>query len=354
MWLTTFRNWVLGPRSPRPPVRQRRPAQLRLEQLEDRALPSAYTAATVSDLIADFVATNHHGGANTITLAANTAFVLTAVDNTRDGATGLPVIKAGNDLTLVGNGDTIERSTASGIPDFRLLAVDGGGSLTAANLTLQNGLAFGAGAAAEGGAIYNQGTLVLDGLTVQANTAQGKIGKATTKSGSTGGPGEDAAGGGIWSGGTLTLQNGTTVQNNEALGGRGGQSMNGQGGPGGNGFGGGVYVAGGTVNLTSAVLSNNTALGGGGGSTDCCPGAGGDGQGGGLYVAGGTVSLRTDMVTSNTAQEGFGLGPSASYGGGMYIAAGATVYLDAFTLAHTSNNTANIDPDISGSYILLS
>ena len=43
-------------------------------------------------------------------------------------------------MTIVGNGDTIERSTAASTPDFRLLDVARGGSLTLENLTLQGGM----------------------------------------------------------------------------------------------------------------------------------------------------------------------------------------------------------------------
>src|SRR6516225_4814267 len=117
-------------RRPRPPGPQRHGPRLTLEQLEDRTLPSSYTAASVSDLIADINAANKHGGSNTITLAANTPFTLTAVDNTADGATGLPLIKSGDNLTILCDGDTIERSTAWGTPTFRLFDVANGGSLT--------------------------------------------------------------------------------------------------------------------------------------------------------------------------------------------------------------------------------
>ena len=70
---------------------------------------------------------------------------------------------------------------------------------------------------------------------------------------------------------------------------------------------------------------------------------------GGLYVAGGTVTLTKGTVESNFVNGG--------YGGGLFIAKGATVYLDSFTVANTINNTdssglngptANID----GTYIL--
>src|SRR5205807_1411286 len=91
-WLA---RWVAGAESskPRHTIR-RRGLRLRLEQLEDRHLPSSYTAASVSDLIADINAANLAGGSNTIALVAGNPFSLTAVNNTTDGRTGLPVIAA--------------------------------------------------------------------------------------------------------------------------------------------------------------------------------------------------------------------------------------------------------------------
>jgi hypothetical protein len=97
--------------------------------LEDRTLPSSYTAAKISDLIADINAANAAGGSNTITLAANAKFTLKDVNNTTDGATGLPVIAAGDTLTILGNGDTIERTNGGGgAPAFRLFDVASGAS----------------------------------------------------------------------------------------------------------------------------------------------------------------------------------------------------------------------------------
>jgi hypothetical protein len=135
--------------------------------LENRVVLSTFYAATASDLIADINAANTAGGANTIVLTAPTTspYDLTAVNNTTDGATGTPVIfgrtrrVAADNLTIVGNGDTIERSAASGTPAFRLFDVAGGASLTLENMTLQNGLAYGAGAAAQGGRRTQPGRL---------------------------------------------------------------------------------------------------------------------------------------------------------------------------------------------------
>jgi hypothetical protein len=332
----------------------------RLEALEGRALPSTYYAATASQLVADISAANKAGGANTIVLTAPTTspYVLTAVNNTADknGANGLPVIggkHGGGTLTIQGNGDTIERSTASGTPAFRLFDVAGGGSLALQNVTLQDGLATGSGAAADGGAIYNQGTLVLSGVTVQFNTAQGS-------------PGANAAGGGIWSGGSLTLENSSLVQGNSAVGGGnfatnaygggiciaggtasitgtafgGAYANQAEGNHAGSAYGGAVYVAGGTVTLSGdtvggppgpSLLDQQNVAQGGAYTT-------GYGYGGGICVAGGSVTLTHDVVEDNLA--GYpGGGSYGGEGGGIFVAAGAAVSIDAFTSQNTYGNT---------------
>jgi hypothetical protein len=324
-------------------------------------VPSGFTAGTVAELIADMKAANTAGGSNTITLVAGTTFTLTAVDNTTDGATGLPVIAANDTLTIVGNNDTIQRSTAKGTPAFRLFDVAGGASLTLESMTVENGLAQGNGAGAssgEGGAIYSQGTLALNTATVQNNTAQGYFFG-------------NAAGGGIYSSGSLTVQS-STIRNNQALGGTA-EGLEGAG-DGGSAFGGGLYISGGTATLTSATVSSNAARGGDGGTGGCGvasghrygePGGnGGNGLGGGLYVAAGTIDLHNDTVSGNTAAGGAGGqggkcgplqgakgSPGLSEGGGLYIDAAAAVCLDAFTQSNVKKNHASTSyPDIDGAY----
>jgi hypothetical protein len=330
------------------------------------------------------------------------------VDNTTDGATALPVIVANDSLTILGNGATIQRSKATGTPEFRLLDVAGGASLALANLTLQSGLAFGSGLSAEGGAIYNEGALDLNGVTVQNNIAQGQDGA-----------GNSAAGGGVYSGGSLTMEGGA-IKNNQAIGGqgyrgvlersrypayitaggRGGDGAGGGlcvvagtaeiidasfssnaavggvggtgcgGGSGGNGLGGGMCVSGGLVSLTNDTFSSNSAQGGqgGAGENQVIPGlvggvptpggSGGNAFGAGLYAGGGTLTLRDDSVTKNTAAGGAG-GSSRSRvgavglgeGGGIYIDTTATVSLDAYSVADILKNTASTNNnDIFGSY----
>jgi hypothetical protein len=358
------------------PALRRRGIRLACEQLEDRTVPSNFlTAATVTDLISDINTANSFGGSNTIALVAGTTFTLTS--------SGLPIIAANDSLTILGNGDTIERSTAAGTPDFRIFEVAGGASLTLASVTVQGGLVPGAG-----GGVYSSGSLTLEaGTIIRGNGAFGAPGDFWYGSST---PGGNAYGGGVYvAGGTATLTN-VTLSSNSVQGGAGPYYPDGyNAGPGGNGFGGGLYVAGGTVTLSNVTVSSNSALGGvglsggngygggvcvvggsvtlindtlssnsavgGGGGVSPFQqrGMGGTGFGGGLAAAGGTVTLRSDTVTGNFAQGGAGVKPrynGGSDGGGLYIDPAAVVYLDAFTLAHTKNNRPG---NIDGSYILI-
>src|SRR5262249_57648028 len=99
---------------------RRRPTRPRLavEVLEGRTVPANFTAASVSELIADINTANQNFEADTITLVAGRTFTLTTWENTTHGATGLPVITSSDNLTIVGNGDTLERSTGAGTPAF--------------------------------------------------------------------------------------------------------------------------------------------------------------------------------------------------------------------------------------------
>ena len=381
----------------RAPLPKRFSAQY--EPLEDRSLLTTFFAATAADLIKDIVAANKGNGASTIVLTAPTSapYALHAVNNNTDGSTVLPVIK--KSLTIVTEngaanpayGDTIDASRLG-----RLFDVAQGASLTLQNVTLQNSLENGLGGkhpiAADGGAILNRGTLVLNEVMIQDNTAAGIPGL-----------GQDAAGGGVWSSGSLTVGNSCVFQANSAIGSDDtGTNING-----GSAFGGAVYVAGGSANISGSFFGaynqqfGNLAAGGIGGSNhadgsagggaifvaggtvtvDACtignpPGAlgfnsnvaqgpslsgSGFGYGGGICVTGGTVVIKNSNIQYNVAGGyngggvawGGGYG-SYGYGGGIFIASGATVYLDAFTLANTYANDATWFPDIDGSYVVQS
>jgi hypothetical protein len=291
-----------------------------MQRLESRTLFAAYTAATPSELIADINAANASSGADTITLAAGATFSLTAADNTTNGATGLPTIAAGGGpLTILGNGDTIERNAATGTPAFRLFDVAAGASLTLKNLTLQGGLSTGPSVFSgqpptQGGAIYSQGALNLESVTVQNNTALGRGGFFAW-----GGlvDGADAQGGGLYSAGSLSLSN-CTIRNNRAIGGQGldkaWYTITGSGGTG-----------------TSVTVYTGTV--------------GGDGAGGGIYVASGTAAIRTTTLTANSTIAGTGgNGKGTSVANGLYINATASVGLDLFSKKNIKN------PDIVGKF----
>jgi hypothetical protein len=291
-----------------------------IERLESRTLFASYSASTAAQLIAAINSANSSTAADAITLVAGSTISMTQP---------LPGIAANSGgLTIFGNGDTIQRSSATGTPGFRLFDVAVGASLALMNLTLQGGLAY-----AQGGAIHNQGTLSLESVVVQNNTAQGGPGSA---GGYGPGSGGDGTGGGIYSTGALTLQ-GCTIRNNFALGGRGGdgylapQSMPGNltrhaydGTDGGNGYGGGVYIAAGTATIRNSTITANTAKGG----------AGGDGY-------------HSSGVHSRSGSAG------TSAGGGIYINASGSGGLDAATVKQTVRNAASSDKDIFGSYTLI-
>ena len=373
-----FSFWLRNWKRPAPTVRRRTQTSSRqrsffrprLEALEDRMVPAVFNVAAGDvygshGLIADINAANKTGGTNTINLAGG-VYDLTAVNNTTNGANGLPVISGGgkktaaDNLTIIGSsGAIIQRDPALGPSvSFRLFDVASGGSLTLENVTLQSGLAFGSGAAADGGAIYNQGTLTLTGATVQGNTAQGSDGPGVVKIKNkfyVALAGADAEGGGIWSSGTVKLEGGTTIggtlpsQVNEAQGGRGAPEQTAaQGaGAGGGGYGGGLYEAGGSVTMSDATLIGNQALGGAGHSKFGFAGNAGNGgaaSGGGLFVASGTLVMSNDTVEYNMALGGNGgSGSGSGYlgdggtgsGGGVYVG-GGTVTLQTVQLL--SNN----------------
>lgn len=301
-WLTNHLRLSLRPASRRRAQAARPTFRPRLQRLEDRTVLSSFTAATTSALIADIAAANKAGGTNTITLAANSTFDLTTVNNTTTGKkglgpNGLPVIggTVADKLTIIGNGDLIERSKVAGTAAFRLFQVATGSSLTLQNVTLQNGLEQGSSAtassAAAGGAIYNLGTLTLSGSTVSSNVASGygggieNEGTLTMSASNVSGNSAGYSGGGILNDSMLTVTN-STVQSNTGDGIYNGGtatvsgsnlSYNTSGG------GGAIYNAG-TLAISGSTLSYNTAVTNGGGI---------DGSGTGLTIDGTTLSNNT-------------------------------------------------------------
>ena len=291
---------------------------------------------SAGELTVAFQSANAFTGADVISLPANCAYTFGSPSALFFGPEAL---LAASDITVEGNGSTIQR--AGGAPPFRLFTVTadptnpstqaytspGAGKLTLHNLTVRGGLAKGGdangggGGAGMGGAIFNQGRLVLDGVTLTDNHARG--GSAGIPAAGSGGGGMGAsstgpngggfdtsvdanyqgsqhgsahAGGGGGGGGFQTTSNGNSSPDNRApaQGGAGGGPATGLGGaggrqapdfagsrksgPGGEGSGG---CGGGSAESSSG--SNGGDFGDGG-----TVGAHGGGGGGGVGGGGGT------------------------------------------------------------------
>src|SRR5262249_43311866 len=154
MWFYSWlrngkRSALAAPRRTQRSTQRRAGFRPRFESLEDRKLLSASglpypTAANVNQLIADIRYASSAGGDVTINLQPGHTFDLTSVNNTTDGGNGLPVIGGANsvNLTIVGNGDIIERLANKQVnPFFRLFEVAPSASLTLDHVTLQYGIA---------------------------------------------------------------------------------------------------------------------------------------------------------------------------------------------------------------------
>jgi hypothetical protein len=147
----------------------------------------------VAGLIAAIDTANGNGQADTINLAPGGTYTLTVINNTDNG---LPIITS--QITINGNGATIQRSSAVGTPDFRIINASNG-DLTLDSVTIKGGRAAGGGGLAgvgsklvvvnstvidnistsNGGGIYNRnsgsagGALTLINSTVSHNTGFG-------------------------------------------------------------------------------------------------------------------------------------------------------------------------------------
>ncbi|MFI8824104.1 right-handed parallel beta-helix repeat-containing protein [Streptomyces sp. NPDC053431] len=256
---------------------------------------------------------------------------LYTVTTPHNASNGLPVITS--QITLVGNGSTIRRSTQTGTPDFRLFEVSGpNGDLRLGGLTVRNGrLSTGYG----GGVwVHDGGRLSVDRSKVVHNYAHdggGGIASASSTVSfsnsdlmynvSTG----DGAGYLDYPQSVTTFRN-STVGGNTALSGQGGgievdgrltvsDSRVVENAAGADG--GGIMIApDANVTLTNTVVRSNSsaAIGGGINTYGTLQMTGGEvfanrvtegaidsRQGGGIANRGGSVTLNSTRVTNNAA-----------------------------------------------------
>jgi uncharacterized repeat protein (TIGR01451 family) len=306
------------------------------------SLRAAITAAN-EDSSANAGGCGAGSGADTIVFATSLGgrtISLTEVDNFWYGPTGLPPIHG--EVTIDGGaaGITIERDAAA--PRFRFLYIAGElhpvptaaqgispGTLTLRRLTLRGGLARGGhatvsagGGAGLGGAIFNQGALTLDAVTVTDCAAIGGESGAIVLStppivigggGGIGGDGGRFAGGGFredggtdgnFFGGDFLAGEGAedTVPGTSAIGGDGGVPVSGGGG--GGGFVGDGAAA---VGFTGGAGGDGGGAGSNFGAGDF-PGAGGALGGGGAGNGGGGVGGGGGGSANAGGDGGFGAG----------------------------------------------
>lgn len=312
----------------------------------------------VDALIAAIVEANGNGEPDVIHLAENSHYLLENAYDTSWGGKGLPDIES--EITIEGNGATIERSGEDGTPNFRFfhLTSSSDSDLTLKDLTLDNG-----SPSYHGGAILNWGgTVALIGCTLSNNTSTNLGGAIQTQNsgglsgeltiidstliGNTGDRGgainKHGSGGsviitdsiiadnvatGVVGGGGLYIESsgthtitGTVVSGNQAIGDT-------------NAHGGGIRTQSNTLTVTDCTFDSNAAGGDGGGirnngaltiSGTTFSGNAAGNNGGGLYASG-TTHATNCTVSSNTA---------GSNGGGMFVQ--STTTLTNCTVAENS------------------
>jgi hypothetical protein len=251
--------------------------------------PVAQAATTVSiadgDVasLKDAIIAANGGNPQVINLATGGDYVLTSAiyDQGNVNYSGLPEITG--DVTIHGNGSTIERSSAAGTPAFGVLAVGSGGSLNIDDVTITGG--NNTTYYQNGGGINNHGTLTVTNSTITGNSAPG-------------------GGGGIYNTyGSVTVI-GSTISNNTAS----STEVNSSGG--------GVDNAIGTVTIVNSTIIGNFANYGGGGISSISAmsvinstvtGNSTSGFGDGILgLAGGNVTVTNSIVAGNGSADVYG------------------------------------------------
>jgi hypothetical protein len=213
------------------------------------------------------------------------------------------------DLTITGLGAT--RLSISGNGSSRVFHVASGAVVELAELAIRNGRA------ADGGGLFNAGTLTITNCTVAANTATnfgggvhnaGELTLAdTTVSGNSVNNETTGAGGGISNTGELVLRNSTVSGNNATR------------------FGGGIFNgAAGVLTLVASSIASNTASGFVAGI-----------RGGGIYNLG-SVTIVESAVWNNAAS------PEGSSGGGIYNQSGSLTITNSTISGNSANQTGGI------------
>jgi hypothetical protein len=335
---------------------------LDVDRTDDTAAATACTAAPNDcSLRGAIIAANADVGVMPVTInlqpAATYNLTLTNAAQENGAATGdLDIVSANHEVTIDGNGSTVSAAGLNGgaAHDRVFHILSGTNSVTFADVTIADGRALDDGTggastvsgaqttAGTGGCVLNNGgSVTLTNVTVQSCRALGKgdsvINQHTTL---------DARGGGIASLGATggVHVTASTLTDNLALGGDGGNFNNGAGS---NAQGGAVYFEGGTLSLDGTRIEVSAANGGNGGNQDqngqTNGGFGGKAHGGGVWVGGGTVTINnttfeeTEAHGGNSGTGGNGANPGGGAdGGGLYSLGNVTLTNSTFHLAEAN------------------
>ncbi len=215
-------------------------------------------------------------------------------------------------LVIIGNDTT--NTIIDGMNTSRIFHIPAGDTVSISGVTMQNGNGAGVqpfSGTTIGGAIFNQGTVMLTNAMVRGNSAYSAggisnyYGTLTLTNSAVSGNTTSDSGGGISNTGstaTLTMTN-STVSGNSAY------------------DGGGIYNYYGTLTLTNSTVSGNT-------TSD---------SGGGIFNFISTMTLTNSTVSGNTA---------SNSGGGIFNEFGTVMLTNSIV----AKNTAPNNPEIFGSH----
>ena len=292
-------------------------AQLSLEWLEDRTVPSTFMVQNLAD--------SGPGSLRQAILNANAnpgADVIRFAPGARDGVITLTggQLSITDDLTIDGPG--ADRLAVSGNDASRVFQISIGVAASIDGLTVTHGHGL-----LRGGGILNSGTLALSHAVVSDNQVVGLPGV---------GAAVDAFGGGILNTGTLTVLHSTFVHN-QAIGGAGAP-----GGPGSTGLGGAIMSVGSASAPATATVSHSTFL-----DNQAIGGAAGvgapftrSGLGGAIMNDAGAFTVSQSVFHDNEAIGGAGGGFPGGFGAGGAIA-NVALFGDAILSVSHSTLTDN-------------
>ena len=280
-----------------------------------RAALTLAPTCTIDDLKAAIVISNVSPGVDTILLATGCTYTLTTVDNVEFGGdNGLPLIE--DSVIIEGDDSIIERSSAGGTPEFRILRSPSS-DLTIRGVTIRNGTI--SADTPRGGGVSVGANLTVENSYIIENSISGVV---------------DAQGGGLFASTSLTVSNSVLSSNSATT-----QFGTAQGG--------GAMTFGQLTVTNSGVFANsatsgNLAAGGGTSSAGAssisdsdyesnrAEGAGAGASGGGAYSLLGMDVVASDFIDNAATATGTGLGQGIAVGGGSRAEGMLLVYASTY------------------------